>query len=149
MPTNGAEQLRQLSAALRKAGRNDLRKELASGLRRAIKPMKKEFQRGALGILPHRGGLAEWVAGSTSFRTRVNTGANPSVSIAASLKGHDLEAMDNGELRHPTFGHRNAWVSQAIRPGWWTDSGILAAQDARDELDKALDDFARKLEAEA
>lgn len=143
--------LERLARALKETGNKDLRNELARGLRRAVKPMQREFRRGALGILPHRGGLAEWVADDTKFRSKVSVGRNPSVRITATLPGHDLDAMDRGRLRHPTFGHRDGphWVTQTIRPHWFTDSGVLAAQDARDELIRAIDTVAAKLEASA
>lgn len=136
-----------LAQALRDAGAKDLQKELTAGLRRAVRPMKKELQRGALGILPYRGGLAELVVAGTRFRTKVSVGKNPSVRISASLPGHDLAAMERGRLRHPTFGHRDGphWVTQQIRPHWFSDSGVLAAQDARVEISKAIDNVARKL----
>lgn len=143
----GETKLRNLATALKDAGAKDLQKELAAGLRRAVKPMRKEFQRGALGILPYRGGLAEQVVADTRYRTKVSVGKNPSVRISASLPGHDLPAMDRGRLRHPVFGNRRNWVNQSVRPGWFTDSGTLAGQDARVEILKAIDQVAAKLEA--
>jgi len=145
--TRGTEKLGRLAAAIRQAGDRDLQKELAKGLRRAIRPMQKEFRRGALGFLPYRGGLAEEVSASMRFSSKVSLGRNPSVRIIASLPGHDLAAMERGRLRHPVHGNRKNWVRQNIRPNWFSDTGTLAAQDAYDELEKAMDELARKLEA--
>jgi hypothetical protein len=143
----GADKLAHLGAALREAGNKDLQRELAKGLRRSVRPMKAAFKAGALGILPDRGGLAEQVAADTRYSTKIRTGRSPSVRIVATLPGHDLSAMNRGRLRHPTHGHRAAkyWVNQQIRPGWFTDSGTLAAGDVRVELVKAIDEVAAKL----
>jgi hypothetical protein len=145
----GADKLARLSRALKDAGDKDLRRELGAGLRRAARPMRETFKAGALGFLPHRGGLAEEVAVGMRFTTKVGTGANPSVRITASLPGHDLPAINRGRLRKPVFGNRKVWVTQQIRPGFWTDSGYVAAPAVRVELVKAIDAVAAKLEAKA
>lgn len=143
--------LERLARAIREAGDKELEKELAAGLRRAIKPMQREFKRGALGILPYRGGLAEWVADGMRFRSKVSVGSKPRATVIASLPGHDISAINRGRLRHPTHGHRDGphWVTQEIRPGFWDDSGTLAAQDAAEEINKAIDAVAEKLERDA
>ena len=144
--------LDRLAKAIRDASDKELDKELVAGFRRAVKPMTKDFKRGALQILPYRGGLAEWVAQGMRFRTNIGVGKRkPRLKISASLPGHDLNAINQGRVRHPTFGHRDAprWVTQTIRPGFWDDAGTLAAQDARDEIVKAIDIVAAKLEARA
>lgn len=145
----GAEQLGRLARAIRQAGDKDLQRELASGLRRAVRPMQREFKQVAGQVLPYRGGLAEFVVAGMRFRSKVSVGKSPRVRITASLPGHDLDAMNRGRLRHPTFGHRDGahWVTQEIRPGFWDDAGTLAAEDARKEIDKAVDIVAAKLEA--
>lgn len=143
----GADRLARLSRALKDAGDKELRRELGTGLRRAARPMRDTFKAGALGFLPHRGGLAEEVAEGMRFTTKVSTGKSPAVRITASLPGHDLPAIDRGRLRHPVFGNQHNWVTQQIRPNFWTDSGYVAAPAVRAELVKAIDAVARKLEA--
>jgi hypothetical protein len=142
----GTDKLTKIAAALRATPNKELRKELGTGLRRAARPMRAAFKHGALGILPYRGGLAEQVASDVRYTTKVNLGTTPSLRIVASLPGHDLAAMEKGRLRHPVYGHRRVWVTQNIRPGWFSDSGALAVTDVRRELLKAIDDVAKKLE---
>lgn len=148
VPPGDLAKLERLNAAIAAAPK-ELQKELATGLRRAVKPMPKIFRQGALGYLPHRGGLGEWVASGMRFRTTVSVGANPRLRISASLPGHDLPALNSGTDRHPVFGNRDNWVSQPIRPNWWDDSGVLAAQEASDEIVAAVDRTGTKLEAAA
>lgn len=148
IPPGDLAKLERLNAAI-KAAPKELQKELADGLRRAVRPMPKTFRAGALGYLPHRGALGEWVASGMRFRTSVSVGANPRLRITGSLPGHDLNALNSGVDRHPTFGHRDRWVSQRIRPGWWDDAGIVAAQEVGDEIVNAVDRAGTKLEASA
>lgn len=144
----GAEKLYRLAVALDGAPK-EIRKEIAAGLRRAISPMQRDFRGGALGFLPFRGGLAEFVAAGMRFRSTVNLGDDPLLRISAGLPGHDLEAMNRGRLRHPVYGNRHAWVSQLIRPEWWDDTGYVAADRAWQKLDEALDIAAHRLEIAA
>jgi len=55
---------------------------------------------------------------------------------------------EEGIVRHPLFGNRKKWIDERIRPGWFTNPLILAAQgNVPKEIDAALDDVARKLQA--
>lgn len=148
VPPGDLAKLERLNAAIRNAPK-ELQKELATGLRKAVRPMPRIFRQGALGFLPHRGGLGEWVASGMRFRTTVSVGANPRLRITGSLPGHDLAALNSGTDRHPTYGHRDRWVSQRIRPAWWDDAGVLAANEAGDEIVAAVDRAGTKLEASA
>lgn len=150
IPPGDLAKLERLNNAIKDAPK-ETQKELVDGLRRAVRPMSKVFRQGALGFLPHRGGLAESIASAMRFRTSVSVGRSPRLRISASVPGHDIAAMNRGLLRHPTFGHRERgrWVSQVIRAGWWDDTGVLAAQDAADEIVSAIDRAATKLEASA
>lgn len=149
--TKGLDKLERVARAVQASGDKALRRQVGIRLRRTAKPMQEAFKAGALGFLPYRGGLAEDVAAGMRFRTKVSLGATPSMRITASLPGHDLRAMNRGRLRHPTFGHRSGpyWVTQQIRPNWWTDSGLVALPDVRRELLGALDDLIKQLKETA
>lgn len=122
----GADQLALLSRRIKETGNGGLRRDLLRGIQRAAKPLKGVAQKSALDNLPHTGGLNEVVA-SSKFGVRTRTSGNsPGVRVVA-VSGHDIESLDKrGQLRHPVFGNRDVWVSQQVRPGWFT--AALAAQ---------------------
>lgn len=146
----GAEGLARLARALRDAGRNDLRKELLRGVRKASKPMIPAARQAAATSLPHRGGLAEEVAGAKwVVRTRLQgRGAGVRITGAWSSEGrqHDLSKMDSGLLRHPVYGHRAKWVGQPIKPRWFSDAMERLAPEIRGELEKVIAEVSKKLE---
>ena len=150
----GADGLARLGRALRQAGRNDLRKELLRGVRRASKPMVPAARAAALEGLPKRGGLAADVSGAKwVVRTRLQgRGAGVRITGAWSSDGrqHDLSKMDSGVIRHPTWGRRGIgdWEAQTagVRARWFSDAMNALAPEIREELAKVIDDVAQKLE---
>ena len=150
MVSDGARQLRLLARDLDRAGK-ELRMELPKALKRAAAPMVEAIRADARERLPHRGGLAEYVAKAT-ISVQVRTGAN---NASARLVGRrkqtraggqvDLPAINRGRLRHPTYGH-GPWVTQTVPAGFW-DDGVTHAQGAVDrELQAALDQVRRRIE---
>lgn len=153
----GAEGLARLSRALKAAGRNDLRKDLLRGIRKASKPMIPAARAAAAEALPHRGGLAEEVSGAKwVVRTRLQgRGAGVRITGAWTSGGrqHDLAKMDTGLLRHPTWGHPvhgpgAIWVAQSIRPRWFSDAMEKLAPEIRQELVNVIDEVAKRLEGQ-
>lgn len=57
----------------------------------------------------------------------------------------DLHSLDQGRLRHPLFGDRKWWYSQAVRPGWFTRPLEAKASDFERELDRAVDKVAEEI----
>jgi hypothetical protein len=144
--TRGADRLRQVAAAVEASGDKDLERELWRAMQRGGKPMLAAARWGARTGLPVRGGLAERVAES-KFGVRT-TGAGKRVGVrVVGQSGYDLEGMDEGLIRHPVRGNRKVWVSQTIKPGWFSDAEEAKAPEVRDELVKGIDAVAAKLEA--
>jgi hypothetical protein len=154
--TVGEQKLARLGRALKDAGDKDLQRELRRAMQRGGKPLKDAARKGALERLPKRGGLAERVA-TSKFGVRTSTtGRGASVRVIG-RSGYDLQGMDEGEIRHPVFGDPHVrvlagrrewkWVSQPVKPGWFSDAEEAAAPKVRDELVKAIDIVAAKLEA--
>src|SRR6266702_320867 len=116
--TRGADKLTRLGRALKDAGDKDLQRELRRAMQRGGKPLKDAARKGA------------------------------SVRIVG-RSGYDLQGMDEGEIRHPVFGDPHVrvlagrrkwkWVSQEVKPGWFSDAEEAAAPKVRDELVKAVD----------
>src|SRR6266568_1059391 len=148
--TRGADKLARVSAALRAAGDKDLQRELRRAMSRTTKPLRKAAKDGALQILPHRGGLDEHVAATARIATRVTANSSGARLRITGTSRDNLRRMDEeGLVRHPVYGKwRKGMPPQRIRPGWFTNPLTLAAQGAvPKEIDAALDDVARKLQA--
>jgi len=147
--TRGADKLARVSAALRAAGDKDLQRELRRAMSRTTKPLRKAARDGALQILPHRGGLDEHVAATARIATRVTANSSGARLRITGTSRDNLRRMDeDGLVAHPVFGNRKKWVIERVRPGWFTNPLTLAAQGAvPKEIDAALDDVARKLQA--
>jgi hypothetical protein len=141
----GANQLADLSRALRQAGDKDLQKELGRAVNAAVRPLKDDLKASARSRLPHSGGLAEQIAKS-SFVTRRRAGQRVAGVRVVGRSKFSLYHLDRGEVRHRKKGEPPAaWTVQRIRPGWWTDPTENAAPEIRAELVKAMDDIARKI----
>lgn len=141
----GAEELAAVAKALRQAGDKELRKELYRGLRRAAKPLIAEARQHARDTLPKSGGLNERVARS-KFKVAVRgAGRNPGVRITAT--GLDKRLDTEGRIRHPVYGNREVWVQQKVKPHWFETPMAAGAPEVRRELQKVVEDIARKLEA--
>jgi HEAT repeat protein len=141
----GAEDLAAVAKALRQAGDKDLRKELYRGLRRAVKPLIADARQHARDTLPKAGGLNERVARS-KFRVTVRgAGRNPGVRITAT--GLDRRLDTDGRIRHPVYGNRDAWVQQQVKPHWFQTPMQAGAGEVRRELQRVVDDIAKRLES--
>jgi hypothetical protein len=140
----GAAQLERLAAVVKLTADKELRKDMLAGIRAAARPMATSIKTEAAAVLPHTGGLNEWVAKSPiSPRTRTS-GKNAGVRITGRKTGHDLEAINRGRVRHPVFGH-NAWVSQSVDAGWWERGAMKQADTVRRDLLVAMERVAAKI----
>lgn len=118
----GVNQLRALGRGFRAAGLEGkgFRKELNAAIEVASRPGIAAVRLSARGNLPKAGGLNEYVAKSNiKARTRL-TGNAVGVRIAAVKGRHNLPDLDEGTARHPVFGNRDVWESNAVTPGWFT-----------------------------
>lgn len=125
----------------------EARKEILKEVRRTIRgPLpgtRKAVKASALSTLPSGGGLAAWVA-ATRLSAKITLKANQvRVNIrggrnsAGSGKRSDINAIDRGRLRHPSWGRRGPgqWHTQAVVPGFFTKT----VEGQRDEYVEAVD----------
>lgn len=140
----GLDDLGKLSNALKKAGHGGLRKELHRGVNRATKEPKAAAKAQAAAFLPDR--YATVLIPNLRFRTRVR---GDGVSIITKAKGRPRDrhvgAINRGRLRHPTYGNRNAWVNQGVRPGFVTIPMQSARPEMRREIKQAMDRVADQI----
>ncbi len=144
--TSGELKLARVGAAIKASGDKDLERALDRGMRRSAKPLKAAARYGARRRLPTRGGLAERVAES-KFGVRVTSSGKRTGVRVVGRSGYDLQGLDEGLVRHPVFGNRKRWVSETVRPGWFSDAEEGKAPEVRDNIDHALDELGRELEA--
>lgn len=144
---HGAEDLAKVARALKAAGDRDLRKELLRGFRMGAKPTIKDVRASALSTLPHRGGLATYVAkASIGVRTRLSGSKGNEVGVQIKAKkGRGLAAMNAGKFRHPVFG-RKEFVTQKVTPGWFSKPIEKNADQIRSSLERVMAEVANKIE---
>jgi hypothetical protein len=135
----GAAEIAAIAAACRSLGVDrSIVNDMAKEIRKAVPPIRRAVKVRAVQILPHRGGLGSWVAKAritSSIRTSGNS-AGVKIKGGRNSRGgrSDLKAIDAGQVRHPTWGHR-PWSAQAVRAGFFTDA---ATPVARDHLERAV-----------
>ena len=67
--------------------------------------------------------LASRVA-NAKYTVKVLTGANPGVVLQAtgsSGRKINLQALDDGTVRHPLFGNKSHWYPESVKVGWWSE----------------------------
>jgi hypothetical protein len=123
-------------------------KEFKNEVRKPVPAVRKAIRARAKSILPHSGGLGDWVS-----RIRINVKFKlSSRSAGITLQGgrnssggrSDINAIDRGRVRAPTFGRRGhgQWHTQQVSSGFFTDpveetQGWTEAAEAA--VDKALE----------
>lgn len=148
LSVSGGRDLRQLAQALRTAGdpqkiRGDLRKDVAA----AMKPMQQAVQDNVKAT-PARGakhtGLRRDVARATRIRVLASSAqAAVKLEVAPSRMPAGKRSLPalldgRGRWRHPVYGNRNAWVTQASHPFFWR--GVQPhIQDVRDAVVDAVE----------
>lgn len=143
MAIEGGEKLAKLARQLKETGDKGLQRELRKQLRTAAAPVIREAQQAAEQSLPHRGGLNAFVgAGQVRVQTSMS-GRNARVR----LRPRRGAGAERGRLRHPVFGNRDRWVTQTVKPGWFTATLEEHAPEVRQQLVQVIDDVARQLEA--
>jgi hypothetical protein len=145
----GADQLRDIGKQLRAAGEEGkaLRKELLREVRGVAKgPLSDELKQAATsGRIPKRGGLAAYTAKNlkVGVRTRLS-GREVGVTALVSVRDMDLPKLEQGKLRHPTFGH-GPWVNQTIRAGVFSDAAEQVADDLAAAVLKTASDIVERI----
>lgn len=124
--------------------RREIVKALSKGVRAGAPKVRKNIRTVATETLPKEGGLNAWVAASR-INIRIKLSGR---SAGITLKGgrnsqggrSDINAIDRGRVRAPTWGHRhkNAWHTVTVTPGFFTTTAAEATE-WHDEVDKAVD----------
>jgi len=114
----GGAELREVALKLTAAGQVELRRAMYRNIRIATLPARPAIRTSAMEMLPRSGGLNAWVAKATT-RTSILTGTRTAgVVVRVTKKGHVMKDIDAGNVRHPVYGNRDAWVGQSVPAGF-------------------------------
>ena len=150
-----ASQLEAAAFRLRRAGRDDLARELTAAMRRGVAPVPGQIRDGLRSHMPDR--YAGTFAADVDIKVIARAGsattdAAVSVYAKAAGKARKLKRLDEGKITHPQFGNREHWYTQeggagtgpGMHSGWFTGPCQDAEPRVRAELEKALADVAAK-----
>jgi hypothetical protein len=170
LKVEGANKLRAMADALRKASREDLRKGLDRAIRKAARPTVEAVKEGARDIkttgyprppsekrrpftaIVERKHTREKIAKAVSATvSTAGEDARVSFRVRDSLLPENLKGMprkfDSGDKwRHPVMGNTEVWVSQSGK-NWFFPPIKQHIKDFRDAIDAELENVRRKLEA--
>lgn len=163
MPVEGVDRLRLVAAHLRE-GDKELRRSLSSALTKAARGFKKAVMDEIGPAVPK--GYEPVLAGSLRITQSIRTGGGSlQMDLVGKAKGkgeaRDLPTIDAGILRHPVYGRtrpvrrlsvyralslKNPWVAQPIRGGFWSRPAERMGAQVQDEVQKAVDEAAARIE---
>lgn len=139
----GAEDLAAAAKRIRAAGDGGLRKELLASIRAEVKPTVEAIKANT-SILPQRGGLAAKLRKGIGVRTATG-GQRVGVRIVQ-RHAYSVRQINRGRLRHPTWGHRDRWVTQSVRPGYFDEPIEKDIDRLRHGVIRAVDRVNKKVE---
>jgi hypothetical protein len=153
----GPQQLRDLSLRLREMGKEGqgLRRALYKAINESVKPFTFTMNSASylMPYMPNR--YAEVLAGDVRVTATKRGGQRASVVITVKGRQHkrQVQTLNAGLLRHPVFAERGTprstwrWKTQTggMRSGFFSDAAHRAAPSIRAEVQKAMDDTAKKL----
>jgi hypothetical protein len=143
---DAATELEALAFRLRRAGEEELLREVTRAMRDAVEPVPDEIRADLKPKLPDR--YAEELDADLRIGVSVRTaGSDPGVSVTGKAIGktRKLRYLDAGRLTHPLFADREHWYTQeepSVQPGWFTGPAEAAGPRVRDGIEKALADIA-------
>lgn len=150
-----ASELEAAAVRLRRAGQDDLARELTAAMRHAVAPVPGQIRDGLSSHMPDR--YADELNAGLDIKTITRSGSATTdavVTVYAQPVGpaRKLKRLDRGFITHPLFGDREHWYTQegtpgtgpGMHPGFFTGTCQDAEPRVRDALEKALRDVAAK-----
>lgn len=123
----------QAFAAKLKTVDSKIRTRMRKRIRESAKVFGPEIVKEGAVPLPDRGGVEAYVVARGKSPTIAQTSTGVRL-VLGKKKGPQIGRMNEGNLRHPAFGNRKAWVNQPVPAGSWTE----AAKDHEDALREAV-----------
>jgi len=140
MQVRGAAELRRAALQLRVEDK-ELRRAATKALQRGVRKLRTTIP-AAASRLPS--GYAPVMAADVKVTTSVKLASrDPAITVKVWAEGkphqdhRDVEKIDAGNLRHPTFGRRQSkWHDQAVRPGFASQPFADTRPAILDEIEK-------------
>lgn len=122
-----------------------LRRNLSKQINKETKPARMKAKANARTMLPKRGGLARRVAATTLTTSARFTGPGVGVRIQGKGKAgaRSVKRIDEGVVTHPVYGRRKRWVTQQVKPGWFTKAMEDSAPRMRHAVVEAVNSTLR------
>jgi hypothetical protein len=152
-----ASELEAVAFRLRRAGDEDLGRELTRAMSRGVQEVPDLIRAGLGSHLPDRyaADLAADLDIKTTARNSGGADADAAVAVYAQTrgKGRRLRRLDAGLLTHPLYGDRGHWYTQAggggtgpgMHSGWFTSPCEDAAPRVRGNLEQALENVSNRV----
>jgi hypothetical protein len=139
---NAAEYVR--FAALVKTFDRKVRNGIRKRIRESARAFGPEIVQEGAEPLPDRGGVEAAVVAKGRAPTVAQTSTGVRL-VLGKKKGPQIGRMNEGNLRHPVFGRRKAWVDQPVPAGSWTAAAEARLPKLRDavraEMESILKEF--------
>ncbi len=146
-----AAELDFVTARLRLAAEEGLRKQLRRAVIAAVAPVGKAIRADLPAHMPERyaGVLAGDLRMSVSNRTSA-TGAAVQLRVTSRTGRRKLTRLDAGALAHPLFGDRSLWFNQTagVTAGFFTTPARHGVNAARAEIRVAMELVALEITGE-
>jgi hypothetical protein len=148
-----ASELEAIAYRLRRAGEEDLPRELNRAMRDAVGPVSDRIRAGLKPHMPDR--YAEELDLDLDIKTIARNSGSATADAAVAVyaqtrsgRGRKFKRLDAGLITHPLYGDREHWYTQSstkgMEPGWFTGPCEDAAPHVRAALEHALRDVAGK-----
>lgn len=140
-----ADDFQRITRELKKAGRDDLRKELYRGLNGSTKEARQAVLDGMSSYMPDN--YAASLRSDLRMSTSAKGGKNPEVRIRAKgkKKHRFVGPVNRGRLRHPLFGDRGSWFTNQVQPGFWTITLNAQSDDVKRKLEERIATVIRRI----
>ncbi|MYV64436.1 hypothetical protein GT043_00325 [Streptomyces sp. SID2131] len=150
------EGLAALTRAIRaEADGKELRKDLAKGMREALKPAAAEAKGGimAMGSAGLSTAPALRSAIAKKIRPEVKLGGRWSGARIKAFKTKNIRGFPNAPKRtnrargwrHLVYGRADSWVTQHGKTDWFDDAMGGVGPNAQEAVERAMEDMARRL----
>ena len=143
-----ASELEAIAFRLRRAGSEDLAREITAAMRDGVQPVPDAIRDGLKPKLPDRYAAALEEDLDIKVTAR-NAGGDAVLSVTATTRSagrRRIRRLDRGVLEHPLWGNRRHWYGQQVGPGWFTGPCEDRRGPVRAGLEQALRDVAAKAE---
>lgn len=144
LSVSGGAQYAALGRRLRVVAAGGLQKEMTRAVNKATRPLGRTVRDQVGQFMPS--GYTPTLAAALRIRTQQHPfGVTLKAVAAGKKKKRDIRALEKGLLRHPTFGDRDRWVDQRVRPGFWTVPLRAGGPAVQRQLVQTMQDVAAKL----